>query len=532
MKKFSWRGLSIALFVCVTAFYLAPLAIPNLPDWWASKKLKLGLDLKGGMQILLEIDNSQNKLTQEEVKSALDQNIMIIRDRIDQFGVAEPIIQKMGNDRIMVQLPGVSNFEAAEKLIRQSAILEFKLVATDENAAQVLQAIDGAVTQNLNRFPALAKLAKEDQKALAKADSTKADSLKQSKGVFASLIHQSDGGYKVQYDSVDMLQKVLADSTFKALMPAGFQISLGKPDSQNPKDDRDIYVLLSEAELTGADLAKAKVEIGSSSSTDIKIANKPYISMSLKRSGAQKFETVTGDNIQRRLAIVMDSMVYSAPMIQDRISGGNAQITGSFTQQEAQDLVIVLNTGNLVAPIKPINTVIVGATLGEDSIASGKLAGIVGILLVAFFMILYYKVSGLLADVALIFNVGFILAMLTALGATLTLPGIAGIILTIGMAVDANVLIFERIREELLIGKTPRSAHDAGYKRAAVTIWDSQITTLIAAAVLYNFGSGPIRGFAVTLALGIVGSIFCAIVFVRWMTDTFILTGVKKNLSI
>lgn len=532
MKKISWRGISIVIFICVTAFYLAPLAIPNLPEWWASKKLKLGLDLKGGMQILLEIDTSKKQLSDEDTRNAIEQNIRIIRDRIDQFGVAEPVIQKLGDKRILVQLPGVSNFEAAEKLIRQSAVLEFKLVATDENTAQVLKAVDGAVAQNISRFPALAKLAKADQKVIAKADTAKADSLSLGKGIFSSLMRQSEGGYKIQYDTVDLMQKVLADSVFKSLVPAGFQIALGKADYNSPQDDRDVYVLLSKAELTGADLAKAKVEIGSSTSTDIKVANKPYISMSLKRDGAAKFEAVTGDNIQRRLAIVMDDIVYSAPMIQDRITGGNAQITGSFTQQEAQDLVIVLNTGNLVAPIRPINTVIVGATLGSDSVASGKMAGLVGILLVAVFMLIYYKLSGFIADIALLFNVGFILAMLTAFGATLTLPGIAGIILTIGMAVDANVLIFERIREELALGKTPRSAHDAGYKRAAVTIWDSQITTLIAAAVLYNFGTGPIRGFAVTLAIGIVGSMFCAIVFVRSITDTFVLTGNKKTMSI
>ncbi len=530
MKKFSWRGLSIVIFICVTAFYLAPLAIPNLPTWWASKKLKLGLDLRGGMQILLEVDSS--KLSAEDARNALDQNIKIIRDRIDQFGVAEPVIQKLGENRIMVQLPGISNFEAAEKLIRQTAMLDFKLVATDENAKQVISAVDSAVSQNISRFPELYKLAQKDKAMLAKLDSTKTDTLNQGSGVFSSLVRSTEAGYAVQYDSVDLVQNVLADSTFKMLVPMGFQLAMGKYNMDDPKADRDFYVLSSKSELSGADLAKAKVEIGSSASTDIKVANKPYISMDLKRDGAKKFEAVTGDNIQRRLAIVMDDVVYSAPVIQDRIAGGSAQITGSFTQQEASDLAIVLNTGNLVAPIKPINTEIVGATLGADSIVSGKLAGLIGLILVAIFMIFYYKFSGLLADVALVFNVAFILAMLTAFGATLTLPGIAGIILTIGMSVDANVLIFERVREELKAGKSPRSATDAGYQRAAITIWDSQLTTLIAAAVLYNFGTGPIRGFAVTLAIGIVGSMFCAIVFVRWMSEAVLLGGNKKTLSI
>ena len=252
----------------------------------------------------------------------------------------------------------------------------------------------------------------------------------------------------------------------------------------------------------------------------------------MKREGARKFEAVTGDNVGRRLAIVLDGVVYSAPNIQERIAGGSAQITGTFTIQEANDLAIVLNTGNLLAPIEPINRVDVGATLGKDSIASGKLAGMIGLIAVALFMLIYYKVCGLVADIALIFNVGFIIAMLTAFGASLTMPGIAGIILTIGMAVDANVLIYERIKEELATGKTPRSALDAGYKRATITIWDSQITTLIAAAVLYNFGTGPVRGFAITLAIGIVASMFTAIVFVRSILETFVVTGNKKTLSI
>jgi preprotein translocase subunit SecD len=252
----------------------------------------------------------------------------------------------------------------------------------------------------------------------------------------------------------------------------------------------------------------------------------------MKRDGARKFERVTADNTGKRLAIVLDGVVYSAPNIQERIAGGRAQITGKFTSAEANELSIVLNTGNLIAPIKPISTSIIGATLGTDSIRSGSMAGLIGLISVVLFMVLYYKLAGFIADFVLVFNVGFILAMLTAFGATLTLPGIAGIILTIGMAVDANVLIYERVREELDSGKTPRSAVDAGYKRAVLTVWDSNLTTLIAAAVLYYFGSGPIRGFAVTLAIGIIGSMFSAIVFVRSILDTFVITGTSKKLSI
>ncbi len=528
MKKFSWRGLSIVIFICVTAFYLAPLAIPSLPDWWARNKLKLGLDLRGGMQILLEVDTSE--LSVADARGAVDQNIKIIRERIDQFGVAEPSIQKMGENRIMVQLPGVSNYEAAENLIKQTAMLEFKLVTPADEAKRVMDMIDVNISNNLSFFPTLADLDKKDKSVMP--DSAKADSVKAGSGVFSSLIRPGEVDYEVQYSDVRLIQDLLADTLFQQAVPMGYQLALDKQDTETARADRALYVLSSAVELSGGDLAKAKVEYGSATSTDPRIANKPYISIEMKRDGSRKFERVTADNVGKRLAIVLDGVVYSAPNIQERIAGGRAQITGKFTSAEANELSIVLNTGNLIAPIKPISTSIIGATLGSDSIRSGSMAGLIGLLCVVIFMLIYYKLCGFIADFVLIFNVGFILAMLTAFGATLTLPGIAGIILTIGMAVDANVLIFERIREELDGGKTPRSAVDAGYKRAVITVWDANLTTLIAAAVLYNFGSGPIRGFAVTLAIGIIGSMFSAIVFVRSILDTFVITGTSKKLSI
>jgi protein-export membrane protein SecD len=528
MKKFSWRGLSIIIFICVTAFYLAPLAIPNLPEWWAQHKLKLGLDLKGGMQILLEVDTSA--LSAADARGAVDQNIKIIRERIDQFGVAEPSIQKLGENRIMVQLPGVSDFQAAENLIKQTAMLEFKVVAQPDEAKRVLDTIDANINANLSFFPALAELDKLDKEVLA--DSLIDESNPAGQGVFSSLIRPGEMGYEVSWDNVRLINELLADSLFKQAVPAGWQLALQRSETATSREDRDLHVLSSAVELSGADLSRAKVEYGSSTSTDPRIANKPYISIEMKREGARKFEQVTNDNVGKRLAIVLDDVVYSAPNIQERIAGGRAQITGRFTSQEANELAIVLNTGNLIAPITPASTSIIGATLGADSIKSGSMAGLIGLIGVMIFMLIYYKVGGFVSDFALIFNVGFILAMLTAFGATLTLPGIAGIILTIGMAVDANVLVFERIREELDQGKTPRSACDAGYKRATITVWDANITTLIAAVVLYQFGTGPIRGFAVTLTIGIIGSMFCALVFVRSIFDTFIITGTKKTLSL
>ncbi len=524
MKKISWRGLAIILFLCVTVFYLAPLAIPNLPEWVAKNTLKLGLDLKGGMQILLEVDTSE--LSDQDAREAVDQNIKIIRDRIDKFGVAEPSIQKTGERRILIQLPGLADFAGAENLIKQTAMLEFKLVADPTVADQVVRSLDTYVTANIDQFPILA-----DRKPSAPV-MAEDDTLQTSTGIFSDMLRRDGGQYTIQWDVVPVIRALLADSLFALGIRSGYQLTIDKPDASSQRAERKLYVLQANAELSGADISRAKMEYGSPNSTDPRIANKPYISLEMNNEGSRKFETVTANNIDRQLSIVLDDMVYSAPVIRDRISGGRAQITGVFTPQEAHELTIVLNSGNLKAPIKPISTVIVGATLGSDSIKSGKMAGIIGLLAVMIFMIIYYKGSGFIADLALICNIGFVLAMLTAFGATLTLPGIAGIILTIGMAVDANVLIYERIREELDGGKTPRTAVDAGYKRAVITIWDANITTLIAAGVLYNFGTGPIRGFAITLAIGIIGSMFTAIVLVRAILETFVIRGNKKTLSI
>lgn len=532
MKKFSWRGLSIVIFICITAFYLAPIAFNNLPQWWGNNKLKLGLDLRGGMQILLEIDDTG--LSAEEARDALEQNIKIIRERIDKFGVAEPSIQKLGETRIMVQLPGVSDYEAAESLIKKTAMLEFKVVAKMDEAKKVLEIIDRNVNSNLSLFPELEKLDKEDRQAaeiVAEGEELEV-ALPERTGIFSTMVRMGEFDYEVQYEDVKLMQSLLADSSFQKLVPPGWELAFERSEVLGSKANRKMHVLVSSVELSGADLAKARVEYGSATSSDPRIANKPYVSIEMKREGARKFERVTSDNVGRRLAIVLDGEVYSAPNVQERIAGGRAQITGSFTSAEANELAIVLNTGNLIAPIVPVSTSIVGASLGVDSIKSGTKAGLIGLIAVMLFMVIYYKMGGLFTDFTLIFNVSFILAMLAAFGGTLTLPGIAGIILTIGMAVDANVLIFERIREELETGKTPRSALDAGYKRAAITVWDSNLTTLIAAAVLFQFGTGPVRGFAVTLAVGIIGSMFCALVFLRAILEAHVANPNKKTLSI
>ncbi len=255
----------------------------------------------------------------------------------------------------------------------------------------------------------------------------------------------------------------------------------------------------------------------------------PYVLLSFDSRGARLFVWISGENIKKRLAIILDKKVYSAPVIQDRITGGRAQITGAFTMQEAHDLAIVLRAGALPAPVKVIEERTVGPSLGKDSIEKGVRAAIIGGITVIFFMAVYYNLAGIIADFALILNIVFIMAGLALFGATLTLPGIAGIILTIGMAVDANVLIFERIREELRLGKGAIAAIDTGYGRAFVTILDANITTLIAALILFQFGTGPIRGFAVTLSIGITASMFTAIFITRIIFDyLYVVKGMKK----
>lgn len=536
MKKYSWlTPVSILIFVLVTLIFLSTLAFPKDSKWPIKQRLNLGLDLKGGTQIVLTVKG--DGMTDQELSDAVDNNIKIINSRINQYGVLEPTIQKLGTSDILVQLPGVQNPMEAQKLLTKSAILSFKLVASAEDSQRFIDQLDGIIQANLSRFPALTKLNADYQALDSKADAVKDTTAAEGQtepGIFKSLITTAEYDNVVRYDDLDIMYGLLADSTFINLKPKGYDLVLENVDATKRLSQEPvvIYVLKSTAEIMGTDLEKASMEMGSTESRNANMAGKPYISLSFKREGARKFANVTGAHIEERLAIVVDNMVYSAPRIQDKIPDGKATITGSFSLDEAKSLAILLNNKSFSAPIEPKYSNQISASLGSDSIKSSLMAGLIGILAVVLFMLFYYKLCGLVADFVLIFNVGFILAILTAFGGTLTLPGIAGIILTIGMAVDANVLIFERIREELDAGKTPRSAADAGFKRASVTIWDANLTTLIAAIVLYQFGTGPIRGFALTLTIGVVGSIFSAIVFVRFLIDKTMLAGNRKKLSI
>lgn len=530
MKKSKYRALSITIFLLLTIYFLTPLLISERPAFISEKiwpsKLKLGLDLQGGSQIDLYVDltNVPQKEQDSAVKSALE----VIRNRIDYFGVAEPSIQLVGENKIVIQLPGLDDHERAKELIGKTALLEFKLLLQDEETKSLINRLDSYLENNLDKH----NFGDLKEQSPTSTLETISDSLQTNEkdNFFSRIIYSGGDGYSVSNNYKEDFKKLLADSSFTANIPNGYQILLGKEDKQNPSSEIPVYFLYNRAELEGKYLSEASVRI--SGESDFRNANKPYISLKFNREGSRIFERVTGSNINRRLAIVLDNTVYVAPNINDRIRGGEAQITGNFTLEECNDLVIVLKAGNLPAPISIGKTSSIGPSLGADSIRSGLKAGILGTLLVVLFMIIYYKASGINAAIALSLNIGFIFAALTAFKATLTLPGIAGIILTFGMAVDANVLIFERIREEIAAGKTIRNAVDNGFSRATVTILDSNITTLITAAILYQFGTGAIRGFAVTLSIGIISSMFTAIIVSNAIFDNFVTNAQRDKLSI
>jgi preprotein translocase subunit SecD len=511
--------------ILVAVVYLLPSLVPGA---WPYKKINLGLDLQGGMHLVLEVqtdkavENNIERIGQElrgfmkserirhiglnvpqgdridvslpdkenlakfdallskeyrglettrqsdgdatrislqlpqseidQIKDlAVRQALETIRNRIDQFGVSEPDIRRQGENRILIQLPGVSETERAKDLIGKTALLEFKLVDEENDVAAALK---------------------------------------------GSLPRDSEILYEYNLDP-----------------------ETGQRLNQTP------LLLKKRTLLTGAQLTDARVQIDSQ-------YNEPYVSISFDKKGARIFEKITEENVKKRLAIVLDNRVYSAPVIQEKIPGGQARITGRFSTDEANDLAIALRAGALPAPVQILEERTVGPSLGSDSIRQGLISMCIGGIIVVIFMAFYYRAAGIIADIALLLNILLIAGGLAAFQATLTLPGIAGIILTIGMAVDANVLIFERIREELHLGKTPRAAVDAGYDRATLTILDANVTTLIAALVLFQFGTGPVKGFAVTLSLGVIASLFTALILTRQIFDFLLLKRSLKYLSI
>jgi len=530
-KSLQWRALLYGAIIIVAAVYLMPTFI-KMPSWWEdylpSEKISLGLDLQGGMHLILGVeaekaventveryssdleellfnekipfdhvkkigrdrlelqvvdpaakdkagrvldekfsvmkkvkvqDTSDGiiyilELDKREIeqikKSAVEQALETIRNRIDQFGVAEPTIQLQGEDRILIQLPGIKDPKRALDLIGKTALLEFKIV-DDENSL---------------------------------------------------------------------------DEALKGKVPPDDEVLYQREVNRETGEVKKVpFLLKKKTLLTGDRLVNAQVRIDSQ-------FNEPYVAISFDDRGAKMFEKITDKYVNKRLAIILDNNVYSAPVIKEKIAGGHAQITGRFSPEEARDLAIVLRAGSLPAPVTIMEKRTVGPSLGRDSIQQGIRAMLIGSAAVVIFMIIYYKLSGTVAVIALALNILLILAALAGFRATLTLPGLAGIVLTIGMAVDANVLINERIREEMRSGKTLKACIDTGYARALLTIMDSNLTTIIAAVFLFQFGTGPVKGFAVTLSIGLIANLFTAVAVTRLIFDYFVIQRRIKTLSI
>ncbi len=488
------------------------------------RALHLGLDLVGGMHLVLEVDKTG--LSGDDARDAGDRALEVIRNRIDEFGVFEPVIQKTGQDRILIQLPGVDR-ERAKALIGQTAQLKFQLVAEERVAYDVFKTIDerlksGAGDGAATSGDSLARPVTSDTGPAAIGDSAEA-------GSFLSYIQTVGGDFGVEEADLPEFRRLYERS--RQFWPEGFELLFGPAERHENRTVRRLYVLKAEPEMLGSAIKDARPAPYQGSEPGL--SNTWIVSLKLGRKDAATFAQVTGRNIGRRLAIVLDGVVKSAPVIQTRIPDGNAMITtNEVNPDEARDLAIVLRSGALPAPVKIVEERSVDATLGSDSIRRGIIAIIIGAVAVLLFMLVYYSTGGLLADAALVFNLLFLLAVLSGLRATLTLPGLAGIALTVGMAVDANVLVFERIREELRWGKTVMAAVDAGYDRALVTIIDANATTVITAIALYFVGSGPIRGFAITLVAGLVINVITAVFMTRWVFDWWLARFEVRKLRI
>ncbi len=546
-------GLLLSLIV-LSIVTIVPSFYAGTPGWWkkymAPEGLRLGLDLQGGMHLVLKVDlkkaaenslelaatdlkdslkeksitavrsNSKpgtivftlpNTSSVETVKTlikddfpnidaqveaqkgsfpritlklkaseiefidtnAVNQSLEIIRNRIDQFGVAEPVIIRQGKDEIVVELPGIKDPKRAMKLLGETAQLKFKLVA-DTAGINLQELIDQA-----------------------KANGQWAEGQDRKK-----------------------LNRALQNR-----LPADTEIYFEKDkDKQTGREIIRPLLVENQTLMTGDMVKNAQVRIGGQ-------FNEPYVSIDLTGRGGKVFGNITEKNVNRRLAIVLDDVVRSAPSIREKIMGGSAQISGNFTHEEAADLAIILRVGALPAPVDIIQNMTVGASLGQDSIHKGLTAGVFGTLLVIAFMMIYYRLSGVIANAAMVLNILFLFAGLAILNATLTLPGIAGIVLSIGMAVDSNILIFERMRESYDLGKSVRSSVDSGFSQALSTIVDSQVTTLITSMALFLFGTGPIKGFAITLSLGIIFNLFTALYCSRFIFDALLSFNLLKKLN-
>ena len=477
------------------------------------RSLNLGLDLQGGIHLVLEVKTEG--MEQQEAQDAVAQAQEVIRNRVDQFGVAEPTIQRQGDNRIIIELPGVQDVQRAKDLVGQTALLEFQLLELPEDRTRLIQRIDQVLA------PEKEGEEEEEEDLLLSSTAESAP--------LSSLLSGAGEDLTVSGRDLQRVKNLLNTPEAQELIPADMEFLFSsKPAGAEGNEFYFLYLVRKKPEMTGHMIQDAFVSIGQV----VEYMGQPIVNFSTTDEGVRLFSRITGSHIGDRMAIVLDESVYSAPTIQSKISEGRGIITGSGTQEEAKDLAIVLRAGALPAEVEIIEDRTVGPSLGRDSIEQGKTAAIYSMVLVVIFMVLYYRAAGLIADCALLLNMLFIMAVLAGFHATLTLPGIAGIILTIGMAVDANVLIFERIREELRSGKTVRAAIDSGYGHALSAILDANVTTFLVGIVLYQFGTGPIRGFALTLCIGIISSLFTAFFVTRTIFELMTRKSQQSSLSI
>ena len=525
-KTLRGRLITIAIVMAVAGWQLY--AHKTETGQW----LKLGLDLQGGMHLVLEVDDPDGTMTAEAKSDMIDRVDRIIRTRIDEFGVEEPLIQKVGGQRLIVELAGIDDEEQAKGIIQRNAFLEFKLVLPTTDFDQALSRIDRSIVATLGvdsiramgrdvtqpetddlqnlLFGGDSTAATVDSTVTAAADS--AEAAANALRPFSSLllIGDSEGTYLVAAEDRPIAEHFLAMPEVQRAFPRDQIVRWGSDlIGQAAQNYYRLYVLQEDSFLTGAELEDA------TAGRDPQF-NQSQVQFELSRAGGRQFARFSGANVGNFLAIVLDNEVMSAPVIRDRIGArGQIEMGQGTDLVEARDLALVLRAGALPARINIIEERTVGPSLGQDSIDQGQMAGMVGIGLVIIIMAVYYGVAGMLAVGALGVYVLLVLGGLAGLDATLTVPGIAGLILSIGMAVDANVLIFERIREELGHGRATRTAVDEGFQHALSAIVDANITTLITALILFQFGTGPVRGFAVTLSIGIVASFFSALFVTR-----------------
>ena len=578
-------GLGIyALFPSIRYLLLNEDAKNNLSKdeiaYYESKSIKQGLDLKGGIYIVLEVDlpqlisslaknNDKNfdrfldelskeytnnsadfftvfeekaeeqnlKLpryfisygkTKEQIIEQLDLQstdsinriIEIIQNRVDQFGVSEPTIQKQGNNRVVVELAGIQDSERARELLQSTALLELMIVKDVESTNTIVRQID-------NLTSAANDTEEDNVDQLFNSDASANNDL----GFSSLLIAVSGSDLAVSSNNLPALKNILSQESVQQVLDATGSLFLtgNSPETliNDFGEEEEVYLLyhlVDNAELTGGVIEDAQMRLSQSGVS----AGQATVQVEMNNEGSREWSRITGVNINKRIAIVLDRKVHMAPVIRSQIFGGGTVIEGMDSIQEAEDIAIVLRAGALPVPVTIVDQRVVGPSLGADSVNAGTSSIMIGLLLIVLFIVFYYRASGLIASFSLMWTLILLLGVLALLEATLTLPGIAALILTVGMSVDANVIIFERIKEELRNGKSVRSAIDSGYERAITTIVDANLTTGIAAAVLYQYGSGPIKGFATVLFWGIIVSMFTAIIVTRFVFD-FITS--RKNIE-